>query len=57
MMLLEKAHLRMKNEGLNSIKYQIINEMKGITISLNDKHCAEYIRKDEVTNLIMRFIK
>ena len=28
MMLLDKAHLRMKSEGLNSIKYQIVNEIK-----------------------------
>ncbi len=28
MMLLNEAHLRMKKDGLNSVKYQIINEYK-----------------------------
>jgi hypothetical protein len=41
-MLLNKAHLRMKNEGLNSIKYQIINEFKSdlfthILVSYDEK--------------------
>ncbi len=47
---------RKTRSDLNRL-WQIIHEMKGITISLNDKHCAEYIRKDEVEGFITRLNK
>jgi hypothetical protein len=37
--------------------WQIIHETKGIIISLNENHCAEYIRKDEVEGVLTRLIK
>jgi len=54
---IEKVMNEIKTSSDLSYLWQIIHEIKGITISLNDKHCAEYIRKDEVEGFITRLIK
>jgi hypothetical protein len=54
---IEKVVKEIQTSSDLSRLWQIIHETKGIIISLNDKHCAEYIRKDEVEGVLTRLIK